>query len=332
MAKTPVYMPKFGMTMMAAEIMEWYVEQGDEITEGDPLLSIETEKTTVDIEAPCSGYLTKPLFDVGEEVEVGTILVYVADTEEEAAEEDSEEADDSQNKVNEAEEKDTEQEKSEVLGEPISRMRRTIAENMKSSLQNTAQLTLFRTIRMDELEKYKVGKEGISYNDLLVKALGMAIASCPKMQVQFIGDRAVNKKEIDIGLAVSVEDGLLVPVIRNVDQMSLADIAGERKKLVEEARKGDLQPDQMGNAVATLTNLGKQDIDYFTPILNSPETMILGVGRMCTVPWVDNGQVVIATTMGFSLTIDHQVIDGKDAADFLEEFAKYIEDPSGLEA
>lgn len=328
MAKTPVYMPKFGMTMMAAEIMEWYVEQGDEITEGDPLLSIETEKTTVDIEAPCSGYLTRPLFEVGEEVEVGTILVYVADTEEEA-EEDAEEL--NEEKEHEVTESSDVGEEPAVLGEPISKMRKTIAENMKSSLQNTAQLTLMRTIRVDALAEYKGGKEGISYNDLLVKALGKAICSYPKVLTQFVNGRAVKKESVDIGLAVAVDEGLVVPVIRNVDQLSLKEIAEERKKLVKAARNAELQPDQMGDAAATLTNLGQQNVDYFTPILNSPETVILGVGRMQTVPWVEEEKITIAKTMGFSLTFDHQVIDGKDAADFLEEFAKYIEEPSGLD-
>ena len=324
MAKTPVYMPKFGMTMMAAEIMEWYVEQGEEVQEGDPLLQIETEKTTVDIEAPCDGYLTKPLYDVGEEVEVGTILVYVADTEEEA-QEDAEETVEQEEEAGEAKEKEP-----ELPGEDISKIRRTIADNMKSSLQNTAQLTLFRTIRMDALAEYKNSLEGISYNDLLVKAWGMALAAYPKARVQFIEGRAVTKETADIGLAVAMEEGLIVPVIRKADQLSLADIAGERKKLVKAAREGSLLPDQTGGAAATLTNLGPQNVDFFTPILNCPETEILGVGRMCTVPWAEEGKVTTAKTMGFSLTFDHQVLDGKDAADLLEEFAKLIENPSSL--
>lgn len=318
MAKTPVYMPKFGMTMMAAEIMEWYQEQGDEISEGDPLLSIETEKTTVDIEAPCDGYLSQPLFEVGEEVEVGTILVYVADTEEEAQEETV--AEQSQ-EILEPEEEPVQQ------GEPIPRMRKIIGENMKSSLQSTAQLTLFRTIRMDALAGFKGGIEGISYNDLLLKALGRAMEAYPKARCQFIEGRAVTQEKIDIGLAVAMDDGLLVPVIREVDRMSLGEIAQQRKTLVKATREGDLQPDQTGCAVATLTNLGAQNIDFFTPILNVPETVILGVGRLKTVPWVENGEITVAKTMGFSLTFDHQVLDGKDAADFLEKFAEVVENP-----
>lgn len=322
MAKTPVYMPKFGMTMMAAEIMEWYVEQGEEITQGDPLLSIETEKTTVDIEAPCNGYLTNPLYEVGEEVEVGTILVYVADTEEEAAE--GTEVQENMQAQEETKEPDLQP------GKELSKIRRTIADNMKSSLQKTAQLTLLRTIRVDKLAEYKAGLTGVSYNDLLVKALAKALSVYPKACVQLADGRAIEQNNMDIGLAVAMEEGLIVPVIRSADKLCLEDVAKERKNLVKAARDGSLLPEQTGNAVATLTNLGPQNVDFFTPILNFPETVILGVGRMNTVPWVEDDKITTAKTIGFSLTFDHQVLDGKDAAELLEEFAKVLEHPSSL--
>lgn len=328
MAKTPVYMPKFGLTMVEAEIMEVYVEKGEEVSEGDPLFSIETEKTTTDIEAPCDGYATQPLFEVGDEVEVGTVLMYIADTQEEA-EEEAEEETSGEVSAKEAPELQPE-EKAEEAGEPISRMRRIIADNMKNSLQNTAQLTHFKTVRVDSLAEYKAGLEGVSYNDLLVKAFGKALKEYEKARVQFVGSRAVRMDKIDIGLAVALDDGLIVPAIRNVDVLSLEQITEERKRLVKAARENALQPEDTGNAVATLTNLGMQQIDFFTPILNTPETLILGVGRMMEVPWVEDGKIVVAKVMGLSLTFDHQVLDGKDAADFLQIFTELLEDPSRL--
>lgn len=328
MAKTPVYMPKFGLTMVEAEIMEVYVEKGEEVSEGDPLFSIETEKTTTDIEAPADGYATQPLFEVGDEVEVGTVLMYIADTQKEAEEEIEKEISSkvSENKAPMIQAK----ENTEEAGEPIPKMRRIIADNMKNSLQNTAQLTHFKTVRVDELAEYKAGFEGVSYNDLLVKAFGKALKEFEKARVQFVGAKAFRMDKIDIGLAVALDDGLIVPAIRNVDVLSLEQIAEERKRLVKASREDALQPEDMGNAVATLTNLGMQQIDFFTPILNTPETLILGVGRIKEVPWVEDGKIVVAKVMGLSLTFDHQVLDGKDAAVFLQIFSELLEEPSRL--
>ncbi len=323
MAKTPVYMPKFGMTMVEAEIMEWYVSQGDEVSEGDPLLSIETEKTTTDIEAPADGFVTKLLFDEGEEVPVGTILVYIADTEEEALED--EEEDETDVAVCEA---PKQEELPKEEGEEIPKMRRIIGDNMKSSLQNTAQLTHFRTVKVDKLAELKENLEGISYNDILMKAYALALKAYEKARVQYVGSRAIKKENIDIGLAVALDNGLIVPAMRRVDQLSLAEIAGERKRLVQAARENNLGPEDTGDAVATLSNLGAQKIDFFTPILNPPETVILGVGRIVETVGVENGNIVPVKTMGLSLTFDHQVLDGKDAADFLNIFAELLENPS----
>ncbi len=321
MAKTPVYMPKFGMTMVEAEITEWYVSQGDEVSEGDPLLSIETEKTTTDIEAPADGFVTKLLFEEGEEVPVGTILVYIADTEEEAEEDDEDE------EIVSAEKPDdtpvVEQE-----GEEIPRMRRIIGDNMKSSLQNTAQLTHFRTIRVDKLAELKSHLEGISYNDLFMKAYALALKEYEKARVQYINSRAVKKDKIDIGLAVALDDGLIVPAIRNVDQLTLSEIADERKRLVKAARENNLSPEDTKDAVGTLSSLGAQKIDFFTPILNPPETVILGIGRIVETAGVEDGKIVPMKTVGLSLTFDHQVLDGKDAADFLNILAELLENPS----
>lgn len=329
MAKTPVYMPKFGMTMTEADITEWYVEPGAEVAKGDPLLAIETEKTNVDIEAPESGYLGAHLFEAGDVAEVGAVLAYVADTPEEAAEEAAEEAEGACETKAEVP-KAPEAPEPAPGGRTLSKMRRIIAENMRGSLQNSAQLTHFRDVRVDALSAYKETLEGVSYNDLFLKAYAIAARQCEKARLQLVGDRLVEKDEINIGLAVALEDGLIVPVVRNVDQLSLHEIAGERKRLVGAARSGGLSPEDTGNAIATVTNLGAQNIDCFTPILNAPEPVILGVGRIMKRPWVEGDSIVAALVTTLSITFDHQVLDGKDAADFLESFVRILEDPAQL--
>lgn len=328
MAKEPVYMPKFGMTMTEAEIVEWYVEQGQEVAQGDPLLGIETEKTSVDIEAPADGFVCALLFEQGDSAEVGSILTYIAETEEEAAEDGGEEkatapaAPAAESALAAAPAGDN--------GVPLSRMRRIIADNMRSSLQNTAQLTHFREVCMDRMVALKESMDGISYNDLLMKAFALAVAKYPKVRNQLVNGLLTVKQETDLGMAVALEDGLIVPAIRGADKLSLQEIAAERKRVVAAARSGGLNPQDTGSCLATLSSLGAQGIDGFTPILNSPESVILGIGRIIRKPWVKDDAIVPAYVTTFSLTFDHQVLDGKDAADFLAVFAEILENPDEI--
>lgn len=327
MAKEPVYMPKFGMTMTEAEIVEWYVEQGQEVSQGDPLLGIETEKTSVDIEAPADGFVCALLFEQGDSAEVGSILTYIAETAEEAAEDGAEEK--AAAPAASAEPVAPTAPAGEN-GAPLSRMRRIIADNMRSSLQNTAQLTHFREVCMDRMVALKESMDGISYNDLLMKAFALAVEKYPKVRNQLVNGLLTVKKETDLGMAVALEDGLIVPAIRGVDKLSLQEIAAERKRVVAAARSGGLNPQDTGSCLATLSSLGAQGIDGFTPILNSPESVILGIGRIIRKPWVKDEAIVPAYVTTFSLTFDHQVLDGKDAADFLAVFADILENPDEI--
>lgn len=321
MAKTPVYMPKFGMTMIEAEIVEWYVEKGQCVKKGDPLLGIETEKTNVDIEAPEDGYVSALLFDQGDSVEVGTILLYILSEPDEQIEEAS--APPKEVSAPQAAPAPAAQ-----SAAPLSKMRRTIADNMRASLQGSAQLTLIREECIDALATYKAGKQGISYNDLFLKALALAARQHEKVRAQLTDGGLLIKDVIHLGLAVALENGLVVPVMRDVEHLRLAEIVTERKRLTAAAQSGNLLPGDTANAVATLSNLGLQQIDGFTPILNPPESIILGVGRIRQKPWLKGGSIAPATAITFSLTFDHQVLDGKDAADFLESFVSMLQQPS----
>lgn len=329
MAKTPVYMPKFGMTMVEAEIIEWHVEKGQAVAKGDPLCGIETEKTNTDLEAPADGYMGELLFEEGDSAEVGSILAYVYDSEEELEAEDGQAAAPSAPAAAAAPAPAPAKEETASTDEqPIPRTRRIIADNMKASLQQSAQLTHFREVCVDNLVAYKESLTGVSYTDLYLKALALAAAGYEKARMQFVGDKAVTLQAVDLGLAVALDDGLIVPAIRGVDKLTLTEIAAERKRVAEAARRGALAPGDLGGAVATLSNLGLQNIDFFTPILNTPESVLLGVGRIQRKPWIVGNAIVAASVTTFSLTFDHQVLDGKDAAEFLEAFARILEDPA----
>ena len=321
-------MPKYGMTMVQAEITEWFVKQGDAVSKGDPILAIETEKTSVNIEAPVDGYVSAPLFEEGEEVKVGAVLLYIADTQSEAAE--AEAGGGAASAVpgpvpETSAPASATQASGDEAGTPLSGIRLKIANNMQNSLQHSAQLTHMRTVCCDALWALKEKTEGVSINDLLIKQFATALARFDKARDQLIDGKIVRRGQVDIGLAVALGNGLIVPAIRNADVRSAAEIAAERRRLVSAAKEDRLMPDDMGGATATLSNLGPEKIDFFTPILNPPESIILGVGRIVESPLVRNGAVVVGKTLGLSLTFDHQVLDGKDAADFLDLLASLIE-------
>ena len=151
---------------------------------------------------------------------------------------------------------------------------------------------------------------GVSYNDLLIFILGRALREHPRLNASLDGEQIKLWRRIDIGLAVDTDRGLLVPVVRNADQKGLAQLAAETKDLAERARSGKVTPDELRGGTFTLTNLGMLGVDAFTPIINLPETAILGVGRIKEKPAVHNGQIVIRHLMWLSLTFDHRLVDG----------------------
>jgi pyruvate dehydrogenase E2 component (dihydrolipoamide acetyltransferase) len=147
------------------------------------------------------------------------------------------------------------------------------------------------------------------------------------MNAHFIDDGLVTFDEVNIGLAVDTDRGLVVPVIRNAENLGLLGIAAERGRLVQRALAGSLTQDEVSDSTFTITNLGSLGVDSFTPIINPPQVAILGIGRIRPVPAVFEDQVSIRQVMVLSLTFDHRVIDGAPAARFLQDVTKLIERP-----
>ena len=133
--------------------------------------------------------------------------------------------------------------------------------------------------------------------------------------------------EINIGLAVALDEGLVTPVIRNADLKPLAQLAAESRDLAARTREGRTRPEEATGGTFTITNLGPNDIDAFTPIINPPQSAILGLGRVAEKPVIDDGQIVKGATMYLSLTFDHRIVDGAPAADFLQTVKGLLEDP-----
>ncbi len=203
---------------------------------------------------------------------------------------------------------------------PFRGMRKTIAERMHQSLRDCAQLTI--TTEADvtaaaELRERLSRDFNFTYTDMLVQAVARALLRHPQMNARLEGAEIVLAGEVNVGMAVALEQGLIVPVIRNAAHLSLRDIAASTRELGEKARSGGLKLEDVSGGTFTITNLGTYGVDAFTPILNLGETGILGVGRIVEKPAVHRGEITRRSMMTLSLTFDHRIIDGAPAAAFL---------------
>jgi pyruvate dehydrogenase E2 component (dihydrolipoamide acetyltransferase) len=214
--------------------------------------------------------------------------------------------------------------------EPMSSMRRAIARNMHASLQTMAQLTLFTELDVTELVRLRERLQrefALTVTDLIVYAVARALKRHPHLNASLEGDQVRRHSAIHIGLAVALEDGLIVPVIRDADRKALPDIAAETRTVAERARLGQLTPEQVTGSTFTVTTLGRFGIDGFTPIVNPPEAAILGVGRVVEKPANYRGTIALRHLLTLSLTHDHRLVDGAPAAAFLQTLAELLETP-----
>lgn len=216
---------------------------------------------------------------------------------------------------------------------PFIGMRQAIAEHMVHSLQTMAQVTITAKADVTELKSTRQAlaarwERKISYTDLLVKAVVVALGDHPLLGAKLEGDEIVMPTEINVGVAVALEDGLIVPVVRDADKMTVLEIGDRIKDLAQRARENALDVDEVTGAAFTVTNLGTYGVDAFTPIINPPEVAILGVGRIFEELALLNGQAVARFKMVLSLTIDHRIVDGAPGAAFLQTLVQLLEHPA----
>ena len=223
---------------------------------------------------------------------------------------------------------------------PLTAMRRTIAKRLSQSMQTSPHFyvtSVFDTGKLADLRRqineYAQNEPNpvkVSFNDLIVKAVAIALVRMPQVNISFAEDRLILKKQVHIGMAVSLEQGLIVPILRNADQRSVLAIARESQRLAELARTGKLRPEDFSGGTFTVSNLGMFDVDSFTAVINPPESAILAVGSITPTPVVVDGQVVVRDRMKVTLSSDHRAIDGVTAARFLQEIRRLLEEPFGL--
>jgi pyruvate dehydrogenase E2 component (dihydrolipoamide acetyltransferase) len=219
---------------------------------------------------------------------------------------------------------------------PITQLRRVVAQRMAESAHTTAPVTLTTEADATELvslrEQFRAARapRGLSiptYTDFLIKLSGVALQDHPNVNAVLETEHILFCSDIHIGVAVDTEAGLMVPVVRNVPTLSLHQISEQVRSLSEKARTRQLMPDELQGGTFTITNLGMYGIDAFTPIINLPQSAILGIGRIIAKPAVVGDQIMPRKLMALSLTFDHRVIDGGPAARFLNTVREFVEQP-----
>ncbi len=228
----------------------------------------------------------------------------------------------------------------EVTAVPLTQMRKTIARRLSASMQQAPHFYVTMSIDMTKASALRnqindftqTEKEPIkvSFNDLVTKAVAMALVRMPEINVSFDGEHLLFKRHINIGLAVALEQGLIVPVVRDANLKGILELARESRRLIEAAHNNKLKPEDFQGGTFSISNMGMYGVEEFTAVINPPESAILAVGAIIPTPVVVDGQVVVRDRMKVTLSVDHRAIDGATAARFLQEVKRLLEEPMGM--
>jgi pyruvate dehydrogenase E2 component (dihydrolipoamide acetyltransferase) len=327
-------LPDLGEGLTEGEIARWLVAEGQEIAEDDPLVEIQTDKTTVEIPSPAAGTVTSILVEEGKVVPVGTVLVVIGGDPDgqppAAVPERSSKARVTPLVRKIAQELDVDLDSltgtgpqgriteedvrgkagpSEGRREPLRGVRRVIAEHMARAHREVPAVTWVEECDFS----------GVDLKQLVpsvLKACAEALQEFPELNARLERDEIVFLDRYDLGVAVQTDDGLVVPVVRDCAKRSVEDLSADVARLAESARAGTLKPEELRGSTFTVTSAGKLGGLLQTPIVNHPEVAILSIGRIGPRPVVRDGEVVAAQIGYVSLTFDHRVIDGARAAEF----------------
>jgi len=217
----------------------------------------------------------------------------------------------------------------------LTKLRQTIARRMTESKTSVPHFYVSHEYNMDavmamrkQVNEYLPDNEKLSVNDFIVKAVALALREFPNINATFAGDKVVRHGAVNVGVAVAVTGGLLTVVNKNTDQMPLRQISADVKQKVARARDGKVKPDDIEGSTFSISNLGMYDVENFIAIVNPPEAAILAVGSAKEVPVVENGEIKIGWRMKATVSVDHRVSDGAEAAQFMQSLAKYLETPA----
>jgi pyruvate dehydrogenase E2 component (dihydrolipoamide acetyltransferase) len=439
-AMPEIQMPKLSDTMIEGTLVAWKKKKGDQVSAGEVLAEIETDKATMEWESPEDGTLTEIYVQEGGKVNVGDRIAFIGGEDEEAPKEEEKKKEEEKPKAKEEEKKEEKPKKAEqpkeetqtteekeekkaappkaekkaepekpapkiekaeearVKASPVARriaaelgvdlsnlkgtgpegrvtetdvraaakskpatlaakvpaavkagesariqlsgMRKIIAQRLVESLGPVPHFYLDIDIDaaplLEAREELKSAGEGadaakITVNDFVLKAAVQAAVKVPRVNASFDGDAIVQYADIDLGIAVAIEDGLLTPVIRAAQNKSLREISELAKDLAHRARNKRMKPEEFQGGTFTVSNLGGMGIDSFSAVINPPQGFILAVGRITKVPVVDDcDQIVVGHRMSLTMSCDHRVIDGALGAEYLKELRHLLENPALL--
>jgi len=353
-----VVMPRLSLTMKEGTVTQWYKKEGDQVEKGEPLVEVLSEKFTYDVVNGTLAIITAPEEPLPEEIEEAEAALPI---EVEAARTVSEKEAAAKRvgsrvvaspaakrlakehgvdltevigtgpggKIVEKDVRRFIEEKVKMV--PCVRevvfltgIRKIAAERVALSAQTAPHSTVTMEVDMTNASKLRE-KLQFSYTEILVKAVSEALEEHPLLNSSIEGNKIKIYEDINIGVAVATDQGLVVPVIRNANEKSLEEIASEMRKIVKKAREGTLDQEDVTGGTFTITNLGMYGVDVFTPIINPPQAAILGVGRIVEKPVVIKGEITVKPMMTLSLSFDHRIVDGAPAAQFLRKIKDTLE-------
>lgn len=385
----PVIMPKLEMTQETATVIEWLADEGQQVAQGDPILTVETDKVTIEIEAPASGTLAGLLAASGDVVPVTQVIAHILQPGEALPQPVVRPSDEPKSplafsgpqppvpasggtadgvratpvarrlarehgvdleqlagsgprgRVQAADVLERATAAPPALAEgaqvvPLAGMRRTVAERMTFSYQTTPHISLTMRVDIGALEEARARLNAraqkhqgphVSLTALIVRAVAWALKRHPYLNSTLRGEEIHLLSEINVGVAVALENGLIVPVLRGADQRSLAETALAVNDLTVRAREGRLTPGDVAGGTFTVTNLGPFGVEQFTAIINPPQAAILAVGAAQPEALISDGQVVVRPVLRMTLSADHRIVDGALAARFLSDLRDALEEP-----
>ena len=217
----------------------------------------------------------------------------------------------------------------------LTKLRQAIARRMAESKTTVPHFYVSHEYKMDavmamrkQVNEYLPDDQKLSVNDFIVKAVALALRDFPNLNATFAGDKLLRHGAVNVGVAVAVTGGLLTVVNKNTDQLPLRQISADVKQKVARARDGKVKPDDIEGSTFSISNLGMYDVENFIAIVNPPEAAILAVGSAKEVPVVENGEIKVSWRMKATVSVDHRVSDGAEAAQFMQSLAKYLETPA----
>jgi pyruvate/2-oxoglutarate dehydrogenase complex dihydrolipoamide acyltransferase (E2) component len=335
-------LPDLGEGVREGEIARWLVEVGQEVAEDEPLVEIQTDKTTVEIPSPAAGTVARILVEEGQLVPVGTPLVLIGDDAVAAAptkvqatpavrklaaelgvELESVRGSGPEGRITESDVRGAAPAREGERREPLRGVRRQIAEHLTRAHRDVPAVTVVEECDFTALSQARGER---SYLPYLVEAAVGGLKEFPELNASLAGEEIVYWERYDIGLAVQTDQGLVVPVIRSVDERSVDDLAAEAERLASAAHEGTLKPEELRGSTFTVTSAGRLGGLFATPLVNHPEVAILGLHRIAPRPAVRDGEIVVREIGWLSCTFDHRVVDGARASEFLLAVIRRLEE------